>query len=506
MTFTVDSYLEYFLTLLAWIINNNIFAVLIQTGIFLIPLIVILFKTWIDVKKQGEDEGNKGEMLINWLGLQFFPAMFVIVIVMAPVLPIHLNNIELNVEQSKACGYRVPQAPKESGYGDLTSELGGKQAKVPLWWGFFHQLNKGVTHALISAIPCKPDLRQIRFEVQHEKINDPALLTELRQFVTQCYIPARQKLQTSQISLTPAQVREVSWLGGHILVSNSELYPRYRAKQPNNLWAYDAKRDTGLPNTGEGGFPTCDAWWAENNIGLKYRLLEDVRQNFSAKVVEFFSTKDGAEESLLRAIVRPENLNVSGGKVYPGYGGNLDATFANATNKLVASVGSVVGSFGIFPALDSMRQALPMVHAFALMSIVILLPIIIVMSGYSLKTVITLTFVHFALVALTFWWELARWLDSWLLDVLYNSATHNRLNPFFLENTEDDFIVNFVMGSLFLVLPAIWMGAISWAGFSLGSLAQSFMAGVQDARNSGAKVGDVASSALQSKLNTKINQ
>ncbi|STY64139.1 Uncharacterised protein [Mannheimia haemolytica] len=36
MTFTVDSYLEYFLTLLAWIINNNIFAVLVQTGLFVL--------------------------------------------------------------------------------------------------------------------------------------------------------------------------------------------------------------------------------------------------------------------------------------------------------------------------------------------------------------------------------------------------------------------------------------------------------------------------------------
>ncbi|MDY4506067.1 MAG: conjugal transfer protein TraG N-terminal domain-containing protein [[Actinobacillus] rossii] len=505
MTFTVDSYLEYFLTLLAWIINNNIFAVLIQTGIFLIPLIVILFKTWLDVKKQGDDEGNKGELLIRWLGLQYFPAMFVIVVVMAPTIPIHLNNIELNVEQSKACGYRVPQAPKESGYGDLISELGDKQAKVPLWWGFFHQLNKGVTHALTAVIPCKPDLRQIRFEVQHEKINDPALLTELRQFVQQCYVPARQKLQTSQILLTPAQVREVSWLGGRILVSNSELYPRYRAQQPNNLWAYDAKRDTGLPNTGSGGFPTCDEWWAENTIGLKYRLLADMRQNFSVNVQEFFSKKEGIEESLIRTLVRPENLNISGGKVYPGYGGNLDATFANATNRLVASAGSIVGSIGIFPALDSMRQALPMVHAFALMSIVILMPLIIVMSGYSLKTIITLTFVHFALVALTFWWELARWLDSWLLDVLYNSATHNSINPYFLENTEDDFIVNFVMGSLFLVLPAIWIGAISWAGFSLGALAQTFTNGTKDASAAGQKVGDSVGSALQSKVNSRIN-
>ncbi len=42
---------------------------------------------------------------------------------------------------------------------------------------------KGVTHALTASIPCKPDLRQVRFEVQHEKINNPALLTEVRLFV-----------------------------------------------------------------------------------------------------------------------------------------------------------------------------------------------------------------------------------------------------------------------------------------------------------------------------------
>ncbi|TRC31378.1 conjugal transfer protein TraG, partial [Mannheimia haemolytica] len=78
--------------------------------------------------------------------------------------------------------------------------------------------NKGVTHALTASIPCKPDLRQVRFEVQHEKINNPALLTEVRLFVQQCYVPARQKIQSSQLSLTPAQVRETSWLGGRILL------------------------------------------------------------------------------------------------------------------------------------------------------------------------------------------------------------------------------------------------------------------------------------------------
>ncbi|MDW0758489.1 hypothetical protein P2H81_11685 [Mannheimia haemolytica] len=116
MTFTVDSYLEYFLTLLAWIINNNIFAVLVQTGLFVLPLIFVLISTWMEVKKQGEDEGNKGDLLITWLSLKFYPAMFVVVLVLAPMIPINLNNIELNVERSKACGYRVPTAPEDSGY------------------------------------------------------------------------------------------------------------------------------------------------------------------------------------------------------------------------------------------------------------------------------------------------------------------------------------------------------------------------------------------------------
>lgn len=484
MTFTVDSYLEYFLTLLAWIINNNMFAVLIQTGLFILPLIFVLLGTWAEVKKQGEDEGNKGDILIAWLSLKFYPAMFVVVLVLAPMIPISLNNIELNVERSKACGYRVPTAPKDSGYNQMSSELGGQQARVPLWWGIFHQINKGITHAFTASIPCKPDLRQVRFEVQHEKINNPALLTEVRLFVQQCYVPARQKIQSSQLSLTPAQVRETSWLGGRILLSNSELYPRYRAQQPHSLFPYNPARDSGLPNNGDGGFPNCAEWWESANNGLKDRLLADVRQNFSAKVVDFFSDKDNADEAILRTLLRAENMDVSRGKAYPGYGGNIERSFTNELTKMAALFGLSTGSVVAFPAFDSMRQALPMVQAFALMAVIILTPLIIVMSSYSVKTLITLTFVSFALVSLTFWWELARWLDSWLLSALYDSGTHSRLNPYFLENTQDDIIVNFVMGSMFLVLPTIWLGSISWAGVKIGSMAHTFSQGSNDAKDS----------------------
>ncbi|EEJ8591582.1 conjugal transfer protein TraG, partial [Salmonella enterica subsp. enterica] len=103
-----------------------------------------------------------------------------------------------------------------------------------------------------------------------------------------------------------------------------------------------------------------------------------------------------------------------------------------------------------------------MVQAVLLMALVICTPLVTVFSAYNVKVVLTLTFAFFGLSFLTFWWDLARWLDGWLLTMLYDSDTHSSWNLVGLQNTEDDLVMQFVMGAMFLVLPAFWMGALSW--------------------------------------------
>lgn len=125
---------------------------------------------------------------------------------------------------------------------------------------------------------------------------------------------------------------------------------------------------------------------------------------------------------------------------------------------MAAIGGTALGSLAAFPAFDAMRQALPMIQAVLLMAVVVVLPLILAFSAYEIKTVITLTFVVFALNFLTFWWELARWLDSWLMTALYSSDTHSSFNMAGFQNSSDDLIMNFVMATMFLVLPAFWMG------------------------------------------------
>ncbi|EBE9789312.1 conjugal transfer protein TraG, partial [Salmonella enterica] len=174
------------------------------------------------------------------------------------------------------------------------------------------------------------------------------------------------------------------------------------------------------------------------------------------------------EEAVLRSLVSERNMQVSqDGRVYPGYGGNVDGTLTNAATRLASTAGNIIGTAVAFSAFDSVRQALPMVQALLQMALVICIPLITLCSAWDVKVVMTLTFVQFALYFLTFWWELTRWLDSWLLGVLYSSDTHSSWNLAGLQNSQDD-VINLVMGSMFLVLPTFWLGAMTWAGVRVG--------------------------------------
>ncbi|MCW9733994.1 conjugal transfer protein TraG N-terminal domain-containing protein, partial [Avibacterium sp. 20-15] len=100
----------------------------------------------------------------------------------------------------------------------------------------------------------------------------------------------------------------------------------------------------------------------------------------------------------------------------------------------------------------------------------------------------TLIFVQFALVTVSFWWELARWLDSFLISILYNSPGHqSEISWAFLQNSRDDVIMSFVLGMMFLVLPGVWVAAMSWAGVGLGNLASHFANSSKQVQASGSE-------------------
>ncbi|MDR2260324.1 MAG: conjugal transfer protein TraG, partial [Azoarcus sp.] len=53
MTLITTGYLEYYLTLAAWIVHNGIWEVLVASGLFALPFIVIVVQEWLRARAEG---------------------------------------------------------------------------------------------------------------------------------------------------------------------------------------------------------------------------------------------------------------------------------------------------------------------------------------------------------------------------------------------------------------------------------------------------------------------
>ncbi|ULR31694.1 conjugal transfer protein TraG N-terminal domain-containing protein [Dickeya fangzhongdai] len=492
-----NSYLEYFLTLLGWVVNNGLWDILIGTGLFAAPLAFKIVGIWMRVREEGEDEGNKGMLSLPRIENAVYGAFIVMLACCVPLINVSLSTMEYDTSRAKTCGTWTPKAPDESGYASVVTSLNNQAAAVPVWWAVVHRLSKGITQAAVATIPCRPDLRQVRFEVQHTSIDNPALAEELQDFTNDCYALALYmwKQQDQGMTTDKEVLRDIEWLGSSTF--RSRYYGALNSKMPRSSFAWNESRDSGRPNTGRGGYPTCNEWWSTADTGLQDRVVNQADPGMwlrlSAALKMMGKSTADYKEAVIRRLVSPQSLNISqGGQVYAGYGGNADFTTMNTATRFGAIAGGALGSLGAFPAFDAMRQALPMVQAVLLMAMYVLLPLILAFGVYEFKVVVTLTFVVFALNFLTFWWELARWLDSWLLEALYSSDTHSRFNLAGFQNTSDDMVMNFVMGTMFIVLPAVWLGALSWAGQNVGgALAGAIGAGVAKAQSTAEQGGGV---------------
>lgn len=70
------------------------------------------------------------------------------------------------------------------------------------------------------------------------------------------------------------------------------------------------------------------------------------------------------------------------------------------------------------------------------------------------------------------------------MTTLYSIDTQNRWNWNGLQNTEDNIILMLVLSSMFLILPAFFLGALSWAGIQVGNAVQnSARVGSQDTKS-----------------------
>ncbi len=255
-------------------------------------------------------------------------------------------------------------------------------------------------------------------------------------------------------------------------------------------WDYDPKRDAGLAQIeGAGGYPTCSQWWNDAGRGLRARLIDQVDPGLLSRLGKWagFLSQTEADDAMIRTLASPRQQALNQGAVYTDYGGLVAMTAPNIAARAASDLGLTIGSIGYFPAMDVVRQALPMVLSFLKMALVICIPLVLLFGTYDLKSLMTLTSVQFALFFVDFWFQLARWIDSTILDALYGwDSPHSNFNLLMgLNNSFGDMLLNFVMATMFIILPSFWITALTWAGLRAGDVLRGLSDGTAEAKSAG---------------------
>nr|WP_218179632.1 conjugal transfer protein TraG N-terminal domain-containing protein [Pseudomonas gingeri] len=500
-----NDYLEYYLTLVGWIINNGIWDMIQDTGLFALPFAIIVIREWLKVRGEGADEGNKGVLSLARIETSIYVGYVVVALCGVPAVNVSFDTLQFDQTRAQQCQYNLP-APTDTGWNTSFSSLAGKSAQMPVWWAFMHALSKAFTNGAVAAIPCGTDLRQMRMEVDSSRINNPLLAQEVADFTHDCYGPSRARLFMRQPDLGSAAsksdtLQDLSWIGSHFFLNTAGYYDTDYSKTPRTSWPYNATRDAGLPEvTGGGGYPTCKQWWSDGSIGLKDRLQAQVDPDLMTKLLGWakWLSSDQVNEAVIRQLVSPTSQVQ--GDVYTDYGGQIGGTVWNGAARAGGTLGVALGALGYFPAMDMVRQALPMIMAFLKMAMVICIPIVLIIGAYQLKIAMTMSVVFFSLIFVDFWFQLARWVDSTILDALYGSGSpHLSFDPVMGLNTAtQDAILNFVMGSMFIILPLFWMTALAWAGFQAGGVLDGLSRGSQPVEKAGATGGSIGKQAIGS--------
>jgi len=507
---TTGSYLEHYLTLLAWIINNGIWNTLLSTGLFAFALAAIIVSEWMDARAQGADEGNKGVLSVLRVENRLYVAYLVIIFACVPLLPLDITHLKFDSKRSKECGVNVA-APEQTGWGKAFDSIGTQSGQVPVWWALVHVLSKGITASATAAIPCYPDIRGAAMEIDETRIPDKALARELSDFKNQCYAEAKKKLvHVYQPNLTPEDDYDTGWIGSRYFLEEAGYYDTIQSESPLKNWPFKENRDATFLKHETGplagaGYPHCKNWWNDSGIGLRERLISIVKPGGWLRFKNAFGFTSDKEmhEQILRQLVSPSHLAKTNDieTIYANTGDYSRPTPSSEAKDGMKNVTAVAGlmlkSMSFFPSMNTLRMALPMLQAFLIMGIIISLPLIMVMSTYSLKVVMMTSFGLFTLHMLTFWWELARWLDSSLQKALYaHLPLHLFASP---SETLLDQVIEFVIAAMFIILPGLFFAAMSWAGYALGRGIDGMLTnGTANAQKAGGVAADTAGSITKS--------
>ncbi len=510
---SVDSYLELFTTLFGWTFYGILWDVLVGTGIVFLPFLGILIDNWREPAEGGEF-GTVTGLSLRRMEIELFIALVVVVLAGQPAQLTALNAATLSYTPPPTLTNPDPVvatvAASQSTFGSTGFSGSPDTVNLPIWWYAVLAASSGINHAVIEGLPSAADMRTYEQQARLATIADPRLRQEVSQFFSECYIPTRSRYQAEQpTSVAITGLLETygsddpDWLGSHVYQETPGYYDTLRPSSAVAGWDYVSARDTEYdpadPPTW--GKPNCNEWWANSDIGLRQKLVAEAdltAGGLSGLIVSIapFLASDKQHDAVARVVLSNAPPSWSNNDLVANNTGT-SGLISNAERLVKGGLatGGVITASALFSVtMTAVLQGLPMVQAVLLLGMYALLPMLVVLSRYSISMMMTGAMAIFTVKFWSVLWYLALWVDQNLILSMYPDV--NVFFQIFANPGEHDakrMLLNMITMSLYLGLPLLWSGMMGWAGVRVGrtidSAASPLRGPAREAGTQGANIG-----------------
>ncbi len=464
----VGSFLELHTAVLAWHLYDQLWGILLASGLAYLPFIAVLVANLLKARRAADTQ-DVGVLALRWSELDVYAAFVVLLAAVYPIIevqPAQVTYLRNSCGEDPGATQRrqesFPLGDSDTSYDDSDGGalIGAMQPRVPLWWLLLNNLSRGLTAAGINSLPCRTDVRRLSAEIESQRVADPGLRDELRRFHRDCWEPSLAEFYRSRprvpVALRKNIDADLAWAGSQFFLSARGYYDYYRPREALRSFPYDFSRDAAWadPKYGnQGGWPSCRQWWQDSRDGLRPRLMAEVDAAFMKRVRSWTrsalgATSAQAEERVLRSLVDPREFLGAPQPSYNRQPGALGA-LGQWLRQRLANIGVYLGQPEYQLRIMLVRQAAPVVQALLLMLIIVLLPLLLAAFGYSVRGVVTLSFLMVSIICWEFLFALARWVDNHFFSAMLVAYADARPDPTIEE------LLLYTGTALFLLLPLL---------------------------------------------------
>ena len=494
----VGSPLEMYTTVLGWHIYNGFWDLIAHTGLVLIPFGWMALNNMVEARKSAS-KTDVGIKAFRRTEVELITAFFVMFLFAVPSIHLRTATVKYIHSSCELNGTQLERTTQSKTFGATRSTydqnvgepiiaiLDGSQPGIPPVWYLMASYMRAIPEALKQTLPCNPDLRLLATDLQNAAIQNLYLRDELAMFQRDCWHPSVNQFLREKPEIPGGDdkniKRDISWAGSNFFLQTPGYYDSFRVKEPLKSFSYDQVRDETkmTPEHAQGrGMPYCREWWQSPSEGLRERLLTDadMESNLNWRYLvrrAFGQDERQARDALLYTILSMDT-KVRANKLTNAYPRDTflgSKALGRATGELKASAataGLAAAAPILYTGIFVIKQAAPIFQAVILMFIVAMLPVLLTISGFQIKPAIALMFTMASVHFWSFIFALIHWLDTSLWSGATNDTSigWNTLSPFNATEKSTFLVFDYVIGSLYIMLPLFLTVLMSIAGAKVG--------------------------------------